>query len=752
MGAEEGVLRVYAGLSFCGTAGLITPKRKARVASETAHRIAGKASRLATAIAEFAAKPRFIACATVLLSTVLALLLRLAPMRWGIYLNEFDPFYEYYLAEKLLEKGNGNLLQGLAWWYGWWFNRGERDTLFWAPYGRDLRATSQVGAPLFSATTYTLLRALGFEVDLYTVHAFIPAVGAATATVFAYLLAREIWDESVGVLAAVFMTCSWPFIYRTNLGAKHEGVAIPFMLLSFTLFVRAARKGSALRGLLAGLAMAVVVLAWGGFLYPWNLVSLAVLAWLLLNPEAVNVAKAFLAFIVPVEAAIATMPRFGPGFAFASLAAVVPWFAVLASLLVLVHLLPTRETVARVSRKAMAAVVAAVALGLAAAWYTGLLVSLPGRILAVLVPVWREVGVTTVAEHAVPTWSSIYRDYGMLIPLSAFGALISGYRYRRRFEDLLVTLMWLSAAYAAASMARLTLVMAPAVALLAAFAISEVFNLVPRSMQTVPRRGRRGVGPETLGLVLIIVALLPLLAIANSSSIAATHQPALILSSSVPVLDYDYQYTDWLSALEWIKANVPENSVIATWWDYGYWISVNTRRNSTCDNATLDTKQIQRIARAFLSSEEEALRIFKELNVSYVVVFEPFLKAQVSYLGYVYFSPAYGGLGGDLAKSYQMARWIGENPDKYLQVGYVDSFPVLVPADTPEARNATLYRLLFNKIPGRGFFVFERLPPYWMPIQNYRGPSPSIPPPQHFELVFASQPNAWVLVYKVKYP
>ena len=724
------------------------------MASEAKHRIVDGARKFATRVLELASNPRFIACSVVVLSTLIALLFRLAPMRWGVYLNEFDPFYEYYLAEKLLEKGNGNPLQGLAWWYSWWFNRGEKDTLFWAPYGRDLRASSQIGAPLFSAAVYTFLRALGFEVDLYTVHAFIPAVGAATASVFAYFLAKEIWDESVGVLASVFVACSWPFIYRTNLGAKHEGVAIPFMLLSLTLLLQAAKKGSVVRGLLSGLAMAIVVLAWGGFLYPWNLVSLAVLAWLLLNPEAVNLAKAFLSFIVPVDVAIATMPRFGPSFAFASLASVVPWSAVLASALVLTHLTPSRQAAVRVERKWIAVAVALVAATLFAAWYTGLLAALPGRILAVLVPVWREVGVTTVAEHAVPTWASIYQDYGLLVPLSAFGALICGYRYRKRFEDLLMVLFWLSSAYAAASMARLTLVLAPAVALLASLGITEIIGalMALRTPRANARKGREGVGLEVLALAAVIVVLLPLLAVAKTSSIAATHQPALILSSSVPVLDYNYQYTDWLSALEWIKANVPQNAVIATWWDYGYWISVNTKRNSTCDNATIDTKQIQRIAKAFLSSEEEALKIFKELNVSYVVVYEPFLKAQLSYLGYVYFSPAYGGLGGDLAKSYQMARWIGENPDRYLAVGYVDSYPVLVPADTPEARNATLYRLLFVKIPERSFYIFEKLPFYGTPIQNYQGPSPDIPQPQHFKLVFASRPNAWVLVYKVEYP
>ena len=29
---------------------------------------------------------------------------------------------------------------------------------------------------------------------------------------------------------------------------------------------------------------------------------------------------------------------------------------------------------------------------------------------------------------------------------------------------------------------------------------------------------------------------------------------------------------DWLDALEWIKNNTPKDAVVASWWDYGYWI------------------------------------------------------------------------------------------------------------------------------------------------------------------------------------
>ncbi len=48
--------------------------------------------------------------------------------------------------------------------------------------------------------------------------------------------------------------------------------------------------------------------------------------------------------------------------------------------------------------------------------------------------------------------------------------------------------------------------------------------------------------------------------------------------------------------MEWIKLNTPENAVIASWWDYGYWITTLSDRTTIVDNATLSTKQIKKMA------------------------------------------------------------------------------------------------------------------------------------------------------------
>jgi dolichyl-diphosphooligosaccharide--protein glycosyltransferase len=66
---------------------------------------------------------------------------------------------------------------------------------------------------------------------------------------------------------------------------------------------------------------------------------------------------------------------------------------------------------------------------------------------------------------------------------------------------------------------------------------------------------------------------------------------------------------DWPDAMQWIKENTPKDSVIASWWDYGYWISVLGERKSISDNATLLDWQIKKTASMFFSPTENAWKI-----------------------------------------------------------------------------------------------------------------------------------------------
>jgi dolichyl-diphosphooligosaccharide--protein glycosyltransferase len=79
--------------------------------------------------------------------------------------------------------------------------------------------------------------------------------------------------------------------------------------------------------------------------------------------------------------------------------------------------------------------------------------------------------------------------------------------------------------------------------------------------------------------------------------------------------------------MQWLRENTPEDAVIASWWDYGYWISTLGERKTLADNATLIDWQIRKIAAMYMSTPENAWQILMsdaETNVSsYYVTLPP---------------------------------------------------------------------------------------------------------------------------------
>jgi len=743
------------------------PKNLFLVSGIEARNMLGKIIRITYRVLELFGDSRAVVAIILLAAFTTTLLARLTPMHWGIYLNEFDPYYEYYLSEQLLSHGNGNYLAGVAWWYHWWLeNPKPRDTLFWAPEGRDLRGSSQPGPAFFGAGVYSLLNALGFQVSLYDVHALLVPIVASFAVFTAYLLGKELKDKRTGALSAVLIALSWAYMYRTNLGAKHEAIAIPFMLLGFYLFLKAYRSNSLLLSAAAGFSFGAVVLSWGAYLYPWNLLALVTLYWLFFHPGDSTLAKTYLVTNVLFTFFVVTTPRFGPTAAFLSLTGFLPLVTSIVSLVILMGLrLPTQLHL-RQNKKFIILAVAVLFVVFIVGTYIGILRGMAGRILAVVLPLLREPGVTTVAEHQVPTWNQVFDDFQTSIVFALFAGYISFLKSRENFADAFSSLFIFTATYFSASIVRLLLLLSPAVSIVASLGLIEVLDKLRESGSAFERKTRSGEPQGTQKLVILLVAIILILVF--SPSILASkiplnsHQPPLILTSSVPLVRYNYEYVDWLSALQWISENIPRDATIATWWDYGYWISVNTGRKTTCDNATINTKQIQKIATAFMSDEDTALRIFKELNVTYVVVFEPLQSLQLSNGLSVWFSMMHPALGGDIAKSPQMLKWIGRDAKDYIYGYNNGSFAyiqqgsytiyLILPAGTPQALNATLYRMVYARNYKQEVFIFDSFlyQLFGGAIQGYHGPTYTFPPLKNFELVYVSEPNGWVKIFKVK--
>jgi dolichyl-diphosphooligosaccharide--protein glycosyltransferase len=82
--------------------------------------------------------------------------------------------------------------------------------------------------------------------------------------------------------------------------------------------------------------------------------------------------------------------------------------------------------------------------------------------------------------------------------------------------------------------------------------------------------------------------------------------PITILNSGT---QFDISTNDWSDAMQWLRENTSEDAVIASWWDYGYWISTLAERKTLADNSTLLDWQIRKLASMYMSTPDHAWQI-----------------------------------------------------------------------------------------------------------------------------------------------
>ncbi|MCE2498746.1 MAG: hypothetical protein J4F28_07160 [Nitrosopumilaceae archaeon] len=178
--------------------------------------------------------------------------------------------------------------------------------------------------------------------------------------------------------------------------------------------------------------------------------------------------------------------------------------------------------------------------------------------------------------------------------------------------------------------------------------------------------GRRPVSsilsmPYVAGIVALL--LLPLVYSGSGASdvFTITNTPPTILTGGA---SFGVPTDDWTDALAWIKNSTSPDAVIAAWWDYGYWISTVGERTSLADNATIDSKRIERLADMFISAPDDAWRDLRDLDADYVLVFVAgqLLESESPV-------PLYSlQHGGDESKKQWFMRIGGHDPNLYLHM------------------------------------------------------------------------------------
>src|SRR5713226_3010738 len=97
------------------------------------------------------------------LTLALAGLIRLLPLRWGAYISEFDPYFNYNDMRQIT--GNG--------WQSWY---SYVDFKAWYPFGRSPVITSYPGTSFTGTMFYQFLQSIGINISLYDAAVWMPVI------------------------------------------------------------------------------------------------------------------------------------------------------------------------------------------------------------------------------------------------------------------------------------------------------------------------------------------------------------------------------------------------------------------------------------------------------------------------------------------------------------------------------------------------------------------------------------------------
>jgi dolichyl-diphosphooligosaccharide---protein glycosyltransferase len=593
---------------------------------------------------------------------------------YGFQLNEFDPFFNYRATQYLLDHG----VNAYVHWH---------DTMSWYPNGRDVFSNSQV--PLHF-TDAILFKIFGGGTNLYDFTIIFPVVFGSLTAIIIFALVRVIGGTTAGLFASLFFAISPPIIVRGTIGwFKSEPLGLFYGLLGVYLFLSGLktenRKIAVAKLVGGGGFLSIGFASWGGvefFLIP--------LGFFLIVLPFIRKDHKFLLWAIPLFVAVTmavaggVFERPGPGFVFG-----LRGFTLIGPTILLVIIILVQKFSEEQHRLRNGLFVLAACAIISAAIFSLDVLHAPSfRYLNALNPFLtsKDPLVDSVAEHATPSLAQNFTYFSTLMLLAGVGIWIM---FRKKNPEkgslpfnlknemtIFALVLGIVGAYAGSTFARLELLTATSVIVLGSIGLAaitaEILKKEEKQVKVVQptKKGQTQVKktytnllgriPKTSYVAVIVAMLLvPTVFPADANWITITKAPPTILNGGS---NFAIATDDWPNALNWIKNNTPTDSVVASWWDYGYWIQTLGNRTTIADNATVDTNTIAKIAKMFLSSPDQAWKMLRGMGANYVLVYvvgQKFVSnGQELYV--------LGG-GGDESKKQWFMRIAGEDTSMFLQ-------------------------------------------------------------------------------------
>jgi asparagine N-glycosylation enzyme membrane subunit Stt3 len=121
--------------------------------------------------------------------------------------------------------------------------------------------------------------------------------------------------------------------------------------------------------------------------------------------------------------------------------------------------------------------------------------------------------------------------------------------------------------------------------------------------------------------------------------------------------------------LSWTQSNLNSTTVVCSWWDYGYWLSILGNVTTLADNGTINSTQVENIGFIFMANETQSLKMLALYNAKYILVFTT-LRIDVSSDQTYYIASGAGY--GDEGKWQWMARISGNARTRFINTSFID--------------------------------------------------------------------------------
>ncbi|KAK0539809.1 oligosaccharyl transferase stt3 subunit [Tilletia horrida] len=583
-----------------------------------------------------------------------------AVIRHESIIHEFDPWFNFRATKVLTTDG----------FYRFW---NWFDHTAWYPLGRAAGGTVYPGLMVTSGIIHNFLHAINVPIDIRNICVMLaPAFSGLTAWV-TYLFTAHMKDDAAGLLAAAFVGIAPGYISRSVAGSyDNEAIAIFLLMITFYLWIKAMKDGSALWGVACAIFYFYMVAAWGGYVFITNMIPLHVFVLLLMGRFNPRLYVAYSSFYAVGTLASMQVPFVGfqPVRTSEHMAAL-GVFGLLQLVafaeLVRSHV-PSNQfkVILRVSIVAVFVLAFGALVGLT---YAGYIAPWTGRFYSLwdtgyakkYIPI-----IASVSEHQPPAWPAFFFDLQMLIFLLPAGIFLL---FRElRDEHVFVIIYAVMASYFAGVMVRLMLTLTPCVCVSAAVAISTLLDtyLDPQepaedgassSNGSAPSSGSSAnsskknkdsdtgdaqlasgdqsrvqsfksvsessgiFGLDTRSFVAAWVLILLVIFVQHCTFVtsSAYSSPSVVLASrnqdgSQHIID------DFREAYYWLRENTPIDAKVMSWWDYGYQIAGMADRPTLVDNNTWNNTHIATVGKAMSSPEHASYPILRQHDVDYILI------------------------------------------------------------------------------------------------------------------------------------